>query len=460
MSLLRLFKLFGSDSSKYANVLEANTARTTGTIVVATQNIDQTGKVPPAGDAVGNAPFVKLTDGTNTAAIDAANTARTTGTKVQAVQLVDSTGKVPPAGEVYTNPIYTASRLVDELGAAYGVKHISNKPRVSSMPYLYDIAEGNVAGHEPFEKIGYSLVTGTTVKDVWSYTDTTINLPTTGTAMEVYTNNAQDLGTVIRGPLTADAGGSTTSLVDASEDFTAATAVAIGDLVILDKAGTTPEYGFVTGVSATTLTISGGFSKGGTAASREYYIVDTSATSGAHAVRITYLTTAFAEKSEIIICGGNATGVNLVNTDVYRVNSMRVISLDSGTGIGAAAAIQLQDADGTAPIYSYITAGYTRARNSIYTVPAGKTLYICQLNAGYVTSTNQVQNDRIILKATQDAFFRTNCFQAQAEILCANATGIAEFILPLKIMSGVDIKFTAVPTANGQVTTVLRGWIE
>jgi hypothetical protein len=107
MSLLRLFKLFGSDSSKYANVLEANTARTTGTIVVATQNIDQTGKVPPAGDAVGNAPFVKLTDGTNTAAIDAANTARTTGTKVQAVQIVDSTGKVPPAGDSIVNAPYS-----------------------------------------------------------------------------------------------------------------------------------------------------------------------------------------------------------------------------------------------------------------------------------------------------------------------------------------------------------------
>lgn len=44
----------------------ANTARTTSTMVLPVQGIDATGKVSPAGDAVGNAPFVKLTDGTST----------------------------------------------------------------------------------------------------------------------------------------------------------------------------------------------------------------------------------------------------------------------------------------------------------------------------------------------------------------------------------------------------------
>jgi hypothetical protein len=47
-----------------------------------------------------------------------------------------------------------ASMFVNELGVPYGVKHINNKPRVSSMPYLYDIAEGNVTDHVPFAKLG------------------------------------------------------------------------------------------------------------------------------------------------------------------------------------------------------------------------------------------------------------------------------------------------------------------
>lgn len=52
-----------------ATINAANTARTTGTVVVATQQVDATGKVSPAGEAVGNAPFVKLTDGVDTAEI-------------------------------------------------------------------------------------------------------------------------------------------------------------------------------------------------------------------------------------------------------------------------------------------------------------------------------------------------------------------------------------------------------
>lgn len=47
-------------------------------------------------------------------------------------------------------------KLRDENGVAYGVKHVNNKPRVSSMPYLYDIAEGNVANHSAWSKIGYN----------------------------------------------------------------------------------------------------------------------------------------------------------------------------------------------------------------------------------------------------------------------------------------------------------------
>jgi hypothetical protein len=69
MSLLRLFKHIGSDPTKYVDVNNADTARTTSTVVAAVQIIDATGKVAPAGEAVGNAPFVKLTDGTNTISI-------------------------------------------------------------------------------------------------------------------------------------------------------------------------------------------------------------------------------------------------------------------------------------------------------------------------------------------------------------------------------------------------------
>jgi hypothetical protein len=171
-----------------------------------------------------------------------------------------------------------------------------------------------------------------------------------------------------------------------------------------------------------------------------------------------YLTSDFAEKSEIIVCGGNAVGVNLVNTDVVYINSLRVIS--AGSGGVAAAAIKVQDADGTPPIYTYITAGYTRARNSLYTVPADKTLYIAQINVGYATTSNQIQNARIILRAKQNDRFKTNLFQAMAEVIGGNNTVPVEMLMPLKIVAGVSLKFTGVPSANGIITTAARGWLE
>lgn len=61
MSLLRKIQIFGANVAKLLTVDEANTARTTSTIVGAVQVVDQSGKVTPAGDTLGNAPYAKGT---------------------------------------------------------------------------------------------------------------------------------------------------------------------------------------------------------------------------------------------------------------------------------------------------------------------------------------------------------------------------------------------------------------
>ena len=45
-------------------------------------------------------------------------------------------------------------------------KSVDGKMRVSSMPYLYDIAEGNVSGHTAFVKLGYNADVGATEEDI------------------------------------------------------------------------------------------------------------------------------------------------------------------------------------------------------------------------------------------------------------------------------------------------------
>ena len=61
--------------------------------------------------------------------------------------------------------------LLDENGTAYGVKHVDNKPRVSSMPYTYDIAEGNVADHTAIRRFGHNDTVGTAWETVYHTSD-------------------------------------------------------------------------------------------------------------------------------------------------------------------------------------------------------------------------------------------------------------------------------------------------
>jgi hypothetical protein len=83
-------------------------------------------------------------------------------------------------------------KFIDDAGTAYGVKHISNKPRVSSMPYLYDIAEGNVTGHTPFSKLGYNANVGATEEDIWTQSTVYPWIGAAGIALEVVSSDGND----------------------------------------------------------------------------------------------------------------------------------------------------------------------------------------------------------------------------------------------------------------------------
>jgi hypothetical protein len=354
--------------------------------------------------------------------------------------------------------------LKDEDGVAYGVKHIDNKPRVSSMPYLYDIAEGNVTDHTRFSKIGFapSMVANANT-DIWSYSGTqpVYLFPTAAQRMEVTSSSNVDIGTVIHSGTST--GGSITSLVSAGEDFN--TTTAIGDCVILDKSGTTPEYGFITAiVSDTEITIGGGFSYGGTGSGRAYSILDESATAGGHAVEIHYLDGSYASKREIVILNGNAVPAGViatVNTDLFRINSFRIIA--AGSNKVPTGNIFLRNL-GDTPVYSYITAGFNRARNAMYTVPAGKTLYVTDFNGGYATTGNaNKEYARITTRANVDpttSFMTDNVFYPFTDAVCQNTTINTLLSIPTKLPAKTDIKLSVIASATGVVVATLRGWIE
>lgn len=364
---------------------------------------------------------------------------------------------------------FAGVKLIDEAGAAYGVKHIANKPRVSAMPYLYDIAEGNVSGHAAWAKIGFNgALVAATEADLWSGTGV-INFPVAETKMEVIsagTNAANDDCTVLRGDatgdtVTSDAGGTTLTLVDADVDFSAGggTAVVAGDALILDPHGTTPEWGYITTVDTHTLTVAGGFSSGGTGASRKYAVLDYSAHSGAQAVKVEYLDDAYAQHSEIILTD-NTNAVESVNADFYRINSFRVIV--AGSGAKAAGNLSLRD-DGGSPVHSYITAGFTRARNSAYSVPASKKLYVVQFVAGYAYAHNSTHYCRIYTRANVEpsTLFNTgNIFYPFTEVLCSNSSQLVLLEAPTMLPAKTDLKVSALAEYAGMASVALRGWLE
>jgi hypothetical protein len=246
-------------------------------------------------------------------------------------------------------------------------------------PYLTMIAEGDIAGHAPWYKNGYTTGATTTETEIWGAASAYV-FPTAEMGMEVVSSdNTQD------------------------------------------KAGGT----------------------------------------GALGVKIYYLTAAGVAKTEIITLNGT-TVVPTVATDIYRVNAFAVSS--TGTGGKPVGNITLRHLSDT-PVYSHITAGYTKDRSAIYTVPAGKTLYVTSI-AVSTLNAGADKGCRFTLRATFDDLANGSLtpgvfFMPYFEIGARNGSFFRGFEMPLKFIAGTDIKVSATAEAASTTCTVaLRGWLE
>lgn len=357
------------------------------------------------------------------------------------------------------------TEIIETSGADYGMR----------------VAKGLNIDADTFLNIGYNANITTSEEDIWSGSAAYV-FPAAAAQWRIAGGNAAELGTVIKGnaeganqTIKCDATGNSTTLVDADVDFSASTAVAVGDIVLLDPKGTNPEYGYVTDItnSATgTLVIGNGFSRGGSCnTARAYTIVDKSSGTGTggQVVEIEYLDASFNEK-RILVCLNGATAVDFKGptgaalTDTYRVNEMSLVAVGSGGVAVAAIALQLQASPNT--VYCNISAGYTHSRDGFYTVPKDKMLYIRRINFAATTNNDtKVQAARVMLRATMEKYnhFRTpGIWHVYAEALISNASQLLQLELPLSFSEGVDIKCSAIGLTGftGPVATILRGWTE
>ncbi len=350
-------------------------------------------------------------------------------------------------------------------------RYIRTDPNQSYFSYGEAIAQGMFGDIAKWSKIGFTPTMTTTESDIWSaagaYTFASASM-----GIQVVSSTASDTCVAIRGtlpatPLTCDAGGTTTTLIDVSENFLAASAVVAGDCVIVDpfETATLPEWGFVSSVGADgkSLILNNGLSGGGSfATARKYFVLDYGSNAGAIAVKVEYLDKNYAEKTEIITLSGTASRPSQ-NVDYFRINSFRIIA--AGSSNVAKGNLSLKDSAGVRT-YSYITANYTRARNIMYTVPTGKILWVSQVNVGFgFVDAAKAQNQycRFWTRANREpstGFLTGSIFYPYSEII--SVTGQIDVLLeePTKLLAKTDIKMSGISSAAGVATCALRGYLE
>jgi hypothetical protein len=182
---------------------------------------------------------------------------------------------------------------------------------------------------------------------------------------------------------------------------------------------------------------------------------------GALTVKIWYLTSTFVEKSETVTMTGT-TNAETAATDIYRVNAFRVMT--AGATGAATGTISLRNKTDHTTVYSQIAIGQTRARNSIYTVPIGKTLYIGQLSFS-VGHSSGGRYARFTLRAKYDDIIKTvsTLFYPYFEIGIQDGAYNMSLEFPIKFPAGVDIKISVIGDAGNAdaiCTCAYRGWLE
>jgi hypothetical protein len=254
---------------------------------------------------------------------------------------------------------------------------MDSKLMINAMPYGFDVAEGNIADHYPFSKLGFNADVDAAEEDLWAVGGKYV-WPAAEQRMEVVSSSALD---------TAD--------------------------------GT-----------------------------------------GAQSVHLVYLDSDFVEHTEDIELAG-LTPVATEATDIYRINHLWVLT--AGTGGVAAGDIDIRNLANT-PIYSRIPSGLTRARNAIYTVPAGICLYISQINYSIGSSKGGVFG-RFSFRANYNMLtdMPSTLMYPYSEVGVDSQSFSVTFTVPMRFCAGVDMLVAVqgdATNADAVCSTQYRGWTE
>lgn len=182
---------------------------------------------------------------------------------------------------------------------------------------------------------------------------------------------------------------------------------------------------------------------------------------GVRTIRIYYLDGNYVEKTTDVILNGT-NPVNTTATDIFRVN--RVRTLTAGSGEVAAGDINVYNLS-TATIYSTIQTGLTISRTGVFTVPAGKTLFITDFSAGSLKTSSGTATT-FTVRATYDDITGQMLtagllFVPIIEFGVQDGTTEKLFNIPIRVPEKTDIKISAMPLqVSTLLTAAIRGWTE
>jgi hypothetical protein len=182
---------------------------------------------------------------------------------------------------------------------------------------------------------------------------------------------------------------------------------------------------------------------------------------GANSMMLTYLTSDFVQHTTQITLTSTdpiLTGA----TDIYRVNSWRIVS--AGTISKADGYVDIRNTADT-PIYSRVPSSGTRARNACYTVPDGYNFYIAQNTYSIGNAGNAKVFGRFSMKSNYNEATSTigSIFFPLSEIGVTDNSWSAQYAVPPKIISHSDLRVTCrgdALTANAVATIQYRGWLD
>lgn len=180
---------------------------------------------------------------------------------------------------------------------------------------------------------------------------------------------------------------------------------------------------------------------------------------GARTVHIHYLDDSYNVQFETVTLNG-ITAVTTVATNILRVNDFHVTTVGSnGQPVGN---ITLTNVGATI-VYSRIDAGYNRARNGIFTIPAGKTGFISHW-AAYSGSSGGNHYTRVTLRATtHENTLWPGVFIACDTIGCEDGGDNVNIDIPIHLPATTDVKASAIAdaaVANVFVNIHFSGWYE